>query len=97
MAADLDSTPLHDRATHAEKLSRELIGHLENEYLPRVRDLQNLIGPGALRPAGDMTVREAVRKIFAADETVDTTWVRTRMHLESIIKDLQRLSGETAN
>ena len=94
MEPNLSTIPLHDRAKQAEKLARELMGHLENEYLPRVREMQALIGPDALRPSGDLTVREAVRKIFAADETVDSTWVQTRSYLESIAEDLERLAGE---
>lgn len=95
MPANLDSIPLHDRARQAEKLARELAGHLENEYLPRVRELQQMIGTDALRPAGDMTVREAVRKIFLADETVDGCWQETKAHLDSIATDLDRIANES--
>ena len=95
-ADDLDSIPLHDRARHAEKLARELITQLETEYLPRVKELQEMIAPNAMRPAGDLSVREGVRKVFLADETVDGTWQRTHAHLESIARGLERLAEEDA-
>ena len=92
MSDSLDSVPLLDRARHAEKLTRELIGHLENEYLPRVRELQTMIAPDAMRPAGDLTVREGVRKVFTADATVDETWQQVYAHLESIHRDLRSIA-----
>ena len=92
MSDSIDSTPLHDRARQAEKLTRELLGHLENEYLPRVRELQAMLAPEASRPAGDLTVREGVRKVFTADATVDETWQQMHAHLESIGRDLKAIS-----
>ena len=96
MSDNLDSIPLHDRARQSEKLARELIGHLENEYLPKVRELQAMIAPDAARPAGDLTVREGVRKVFLADATVDETWQQMHAHLESIVKDLRAIAHDRA-
>lgn len=94
MTDNLDSIPLHDRVRQAEKIVRKLAEELEIDFLPRVRELQRMIDADAIRPAGDLTVREAVRKIFVADETVDGTWQKTQQYLDSIAADLERLASE---
>lgn len=93
MSPDPDSLPLRERVRDAEKLVRELIDHLENGYLARVRELQRITSTDA-PPTGDMTVRASVGKVLEADKFTDDLWKRTRGYLQSIKGDLERMAAE---
>ena len=90
MTDDPDSMPLRDRIRNAEKLVRELVDHLENGTMARVRELQRMTAEDA-KPTGDMTVRGAVQKLLDADAFGQDLWTRTRRYLDSIHRDVQDL------
>ena len=90
MTDDPDSMPLRDRIRNAEKLVRELVDHLENGTMARVRELQRMTAEDA-KPTGDMTVRASVQKLLDADAFGQDLWTRTRKYLDSIQRDVQDL------
>ena len=92
MSTDLNSLPLQDRARAAEKLTRELLNKIENDYLVKVRSLREMTDPEAERPVGDLTIREGVRKVFESDAALDDTWQNVRAHLQSIRDQLNEIA-----
>lgn len=63
--------PLRELLTHAEKLSRDLVEHLEKSFLPRIHSLEELVQPqpdGDLTQTLDVTVRNHANEVLMSDE-----------------------------
>lgn len=62
MSPALDDVPLRDLCKEAERLTRELIDHLERNQIPKTRELATLVRPDSpLAPPGQIVPDVAVR------------------------------------
>lgn len=93
MAVDPDSLPLRDRIREAEKLTRDLTDHVQNTYLSRVRELEQMTTQEA-PPVGDMTVRMGVARTLQAHDNMEQMWEQAQRYLASIREDIERIMEE---
>lgn len=97
----LETQPLRDRFREAERLTRELIQHLELGFLPKTEDVKRVAKKGtAGTHAGeltDQTIRASVDGMLTAHEyTLDLTRKLER-YLQSIEREVQSIvSGSQA-
>ncbi len=73
MKPSLDDVPLRDLCKEAERMTRELIDHLERNQIPKTRELLNLVRPDSpLAPEGqivqDITVRTSAARLIESQD-----------------------------
>ena len=102
MSESLENMPLRDICKEAERLTRELIDHLEKNMIPRTRELQTLVQPDSPFESGsgsddvkDVTVRNQTNALIESQEFAAQLYDKTRRHLEAIDRDVSRMMGES--
>lgn len=90
----LETMPLRDRIREAERLTRELVEHLELGFITKihaVRSLSRKEGPGQGEHVADNTIRTAVDAALSSHEyTMDMTRKLERL-LDSINREMNSL------
>jgi hypothetical protein len=89
MSESLKNVPLHSVCKEAERLTHELIEHLEQNLVPRTREVHELVKPDSpfnTSGAGvqDVTVRSQVAKLLESQEFAEQVFLKTRQYLETI-------------
>lgn len=98
MDESLDGVPLHTVCKEAERLTRELIDHLEQNLIPRTKEVHDLVKPDSPFSASgadvqDVTVRNQVSTLLESQEFAEKLFVKTRQNLEAIDESI----GGTSN
>lgn len=94
MDDSLDGVPLHTVCKEAERLTRELIDHLEKNLVPRTREVHDLVKPDSpfnTSGAGvqDVTVRNQVAALLESQAFTEQLFMKTRQNLEAIDESIQ--------
>lgn len=89
MSESLKNVPLHSVCKEAERLTHELIEHLEQNLVPRTREVHELVKPDSpfnTSGAGvqDVTVRSQVATLLESQEFTERLFLKTREYLETI-------------
>jgi len=89
MSDSLENVPLHTVCKEAERLTRELIDHLERNLIPRTREVHDLVKPDSPFNASgagvqDVTVRNQVSTLLESQEFAEQLFTRARLNLEAI-------------
>lgn len=91
-----DDLSLREKLIDAERLTRELIHHLEHGFIPKAHLLRRTARQG--NEAGhdeitDMTVRSTVERVIEADDFSRGLNHQLSAFLTSIHRDVRRLTG----
>ena len=99
MSESLNNVPLHSVCKEAERLAHELIDHLEQNLVPRTREVHELVKPDSpfnTSGAGvqDVTVRSQVAKLLESQEFAEQLFLKTRQYLETIDQSIGGVSDD---
>ena len=101
MPESLENMPLRDVCKEAERLTRELIDHLEKNMIPRTRELQSLVQPDSPFESGgeagqvkDVTVRNQASALIESQEFTEQLFAKTRQYLKAIDRDVSKMLGK---
>lgn len=89
MSESLRDVPLHSVCKEAERLTHELIDHLERNLIPRSKEVHQLVKPDSPFNASgagvqDVTVRSQVARLLESQEFTEKLFLKMRQHLEAI-------------
>lgn len=89
MSESLKDVPLHSVCKEAERLTQELIDHLEQNLVPRTKEVHDLVKPDSpfnTSGAGvqDVTVRNQVATLLESQEFTEQLFLKTRQYLDKI-------------
>jgi hypothetical protein len=89
MGDSLKDVPLHTVCKEAERLTRELVDHLEQNLVPRTREVHDLVKPDSpFNVAGvvvkDVTVRSQMSTLLESQEFAEQLFLKTREYLDAI-------------
>ena len=98
MNESLDNIPLRDLCKEAERLTRELIDHIERNLLPRTRELHDLVRPESpLAPTGrrveDITVRSSASTLFESQEFTAQLYSKVTRYFAAIDRSIAEISN----
>mgnify|MGYP000011726266 FL=1 len=95
--SDLENVPLTDLCKQAERLTRELIDHLERNLIPKTQEFQTLVRPDSAYDTGssvqDITIRNQVKTLMESQEFTEQLHRKTGQYLEAIDREVGRLTG----
>jgi hypothetical protein len=84
----LESLTLREKLIETEKLSRELMDHLERGFIPRIHDLRRLARrgnePDHQDEVQDITIRNSVDRILQSDDYTHQLCGKARQLLAAI-------------
>lgn len=91
-----ESMTLRDRLIEAERLTRELVQHLDQGFVPKAHQLRRVARQG--NESGhdeitDLSIRSTVDRTLEADDFTRLMGDQLSLFLESIDSDLRRLTG----
>lgn len=89
MSESLENVPLREVCSEAERLTRELIDHLERNLIPKTRELHDLVKPDSPFNTGgkqvkDVTVRNQTSTLLESHKFTEELLLKTRTYLERI-------------
>ena len=100
MSEDPANLPLTEVCKVAERLTRELVDHLERNLIPRTRDLHELVKPDSPFNTSevsvkDVTVRNQAANLLESQDFTEQLFLRARQYFESIDRDLRGMIRQT--
>ena len=99
MSDDLSDLPLRDVCKEAERLTRELVDHLENNLIPRTRELHELVKPDSIESSGDgvkdVTVRNQAANLLESQDFTEQLFSKTRQYFETIDQSVGNMFSQT--
>jgi hypothetical protein len=94
----IENRPLRELFTQAERLSRELIDHLENGFLPKTDSLYRLVEPDGDSPVQedveDVTVRNQARVVLESEEFTNKLYKETAQYLTAIDRAVSKMTEQ---
>lgn len=91
----IESLTLREKFIEAEKLTRELIDHLDRGFIPKVHQLRRTArrgtNPEHLDEIKDLTVRESVKQVLDSDDYTRQLCDRAGQLLTAIDKDVNTI------
>jgi hypothetical protein len=94
---DIENVPLQDLCKDAERLTRELIDHLERNMIPRTKEFQSLVRPDSAFDTGshvqDITIRNQAKTLQESQEFTEQLYQKTSQYLDAIDREVGRLTG----
>jgi hypothetical protein len=94
----LENIPLRDLCKEAERLTREVIDHLENNLIPRSQELHDLVRPDSpFAESGerieDITVRNQAATLMGSQEFTEQLFKKTSQYLTEIDRHIIQMTG----
>ena len=98
MSDSLKDVPLRDVCKEAERLTREVIDHLNRNLIPRTSELHKLVQPDSPFDEGgtgvkDITVRNQVATLLESQQFAEDFFLNTRRYLQSVDSHLTEITG----
>ena len=97
MARSLSSMTLREKLSESERLTRELIHHLEHGFIPKAHALRRLAreanDPATADEITDVTIRTNVATVVETDDFTRTVSEQLTPVLQSIRQDVERILG----
>ena len=94
----LEQMTLREKLTEAERLTRELIDHLDQGFLPKCHDLSRLLRPSTASPPTcaleDVTVRTQAARILEGDTFTEELFQKLSIYCQAIDEAVARISSE---
>ena len=95
--SSLENIPLQDLCKEAERLTRDLIDHLERNLIPRTKEFQGLVRPSSEDDTGssvkDITIRNQAKTLQESQEFTEQLYRKTSQYLTAIDQGVGRLTG----
>lgn len=95
--SDLENVPLQDLCKDAERLTRELIDHLERNMIPKTKEFQSLVRPDSAFDTGsrvqDITIRNQAKTLQESQEFTEQLYQKTSQYLDAIDREVGRITG----
>lgn len=95
--AGLESLTLRDQLNGADRLTREIMDHLERAFVPQSHDLRRVTRvTGEDDPTGqleDVTLRNQIDNLLKSDAYTKEMTERLRAYLASISKEVGKIVG----
>lgn len=99
MARTADQRTLRELFTEAERLTRELIEHLDKGFIPKVQNLARMVDSSQLdahgNPIEDITIRNAVALVAETEAYTDQLYRRISSYCEAIDRDVARINAHS--
>ncbi len=97
MSESLANIPLRDLCQDAEKLTKELIDHLERNLIPRTRELHNLVRPESPfakqgQPVENVTIRNHAVVLAESQEFTEQLFLKASQYFAAIDEQLAEMS-----
>lgn len=97
MSDSLANIPLRDLCKDAEKLTQELIDHLERNLIPRTRELHNLVKPESPfatkeKPVENVTIRNHAVVLAESQEFTEQLFMKASRYFAAIDEQLAKMS-----
>jgi hypothetical protein len=94
----LENIPLRDLCKEAERLTREVIDHLENNLIPKSQELHNLVMPDSpFAESGelvqDITVRNQASTLQESQDFTEQLFKKTSQYFTEIDRHIIQLTG----
>jgi hypothetical protein len=94
----LENIPLRDLCKDAERLTREVIDHLENNLIPKSQELRKLVMPDSpFAESGerveDITVRNQAATLLVSQEFAEQFFGKTSQYLAEIDRHIVEMTG----
>ena len=97
MTESIQGLTLRNKLNEAERITRELIHHVEHGFIPKARDLRRTArhgnDPKEQELITDKTIRNTVEKAINSDDFTRTLTKDLTAYLESIEEDVNRILG----
>ncbi|MCA9078899.1 MAG: hypothetical protein KDA58_00010 [Planctomycetaceae bacterium] len=97
MAAAPDQMTLREKLSEAERLTRELIHHVEHGFIPKAHQLRRITryksGDDEHSDITDHTVRSTAEKVLESDQFTRQVCEQLNGVLKSVQADVERLQG----
>lgn len=98
MNESLANIPLRDLCQDAEKLTKELIDHLERNLIPRTRELHNLVRPESPfakqgQAAENISIRNHAVVLAESQEFTEQLFLKASQYFAAIDEQLAKLSA----
>jgi len=95
--SSLENIPLQDLCKEAERLTRDLIDHLERNLIPRTKEFQGLVRPSSEDDTGDsvkdITIRNQAKTLQESQEFTEQLYRKTSEYLTAIDQGVGRMTG----
>ena len=92
-----ESLTIRDQLNDADRLTREIMDHLERAFIPQAHELRRVTRvTGADDPAGqlaDVTLRSQVDSLLKSDDYTKKMTERLQSYLNSIGKEVGKIVG----
>lgn len=95
--ATTKSVTLRQKITEGEQLSKELLQHLEQGFLPKAQHVRRMTRPNpesGEEEVRDVTIRNAVSEVIASDDFTRRLTSQLCEYLEMIEADVTRIVHE---
>lgn len=93
----VDDLTLRELFSDAQRLTRELIEHLDQGFLPKTRALMRLVGSKAGDPEydqiEDLTVRNHSGDLLKSEDFTEQLYDRLEQYYEAIDRNVTRISS----
>lgn len=98
MDEELERIPLRELCREAERLTRELVDHLERNLLPRTRETYELVRPDSPFAAegqvvADISIRNQVAVLLESQQFTEDLFLRTNRYLREVDRQLEAMIG----
>lgn len=84
-----DSLPLREKFTNAERLTRELIEHLEQGFLPKLQQLRRVARKDEEEGVTDKSVRDQCAQLLKSDDFTEKLTSDLQDYLDSISAEMK--------
>lgn len=98
MKPSVADVPLRDLCKEAERMTRELIDHLERNQIPKTRELAEVVRPDSpFAPTGqtvpDITVRSSAARLIESQDFAAELFEKLSEYFNVIDRDLKAMVG----
>lgn len=87
--SDISQLPLRDKFTSAERLTRELIDHLEQGFLPRIQQVRRVCRKDESDGVTDKTVRHECSRLIESDKFTQKLTDELQALLDGIASEME--------
>lgn len=90
----LEQLTLRDKLTEAERVTRELVEHLDRGFIPKAHELRRVVrhhdGPDGT-PVQDVTVRNHAARVLESDQFTEKLYDKLDRYFAAIATEVSRI------
>ena len=93
----VEDLPLRELFTDADRLTRELIDHIDNGFIPKAQNLGELAevrrGEVVRKDVDDITVRNNAAQLLESEDYAEQLYDRTQEYFAAINQAVSKITG----